>query len=601
MSTPATCRPRTGRDGHRPHLAAGPAGAGRRGGHERLRPRGLPPARPARHRGRPVHPHDERHPARGRRGRAGRRRPARRRRALRGSVEGGPPGPALRLRGRDDARRGPRAAGLLRPRPLALLALRPGRLARRRPWGVPLVHTMHTMARVKNLHLADGDEPEPRGREIGEAQVVEAADRLVANTDREAESCRALRRRPGPRRRRRAGRRPHDVHAGLVAGARAAVGLPPMPWSSPSSAGSSRSRLPTSSSAPPPRSSVATRPCAPASSSPSSAVTAAPRALADGSAGPRRASWHRRPRALRPAGRPAHAGPVVPRGRRRRGPLAQRVLRPRRGRGAGLRHPRRRDERRGPPDRRRLRGVLVDGHDTAAWATALSGSPCVPPPRRPLPRRHRARRGLGWPHRRAARGSTPRDGPPARGVDQRRRLSRASPRRSSRDRPAAVTATVEAFLRESGPSGRSAPATRSTSSRCRGRRSSRPSSPSSSPTPGSRRRPSSCATPTRTTPRSTASSCAATCACRASPTRSTSRGTSTSPGSPPRPSRPTVRPAARGRPRRGRRAVQRLLVMGFITSMHKEWEWRVSRGESLRNLEAFRHLLERPGDPPPTD
>ncbi len=53
-------------------------------------------------------------------------------------------------------------------------------------WGVPLVHTMHTMARVKNLHLADGDEPEPRGREIGEAQVVDAADRLVANTAREA-------------------------------------------------------------------------------------------------------------------------------------------------------------------------------------------------------------------------------------------------------------------------------------------------------------------------------------------------------------------------------------------------------------------------------
>ena len=53
-------------------------------------------------------------------------------------------------------------------------------------WGVPLVHTMHTMARVKNLHLADGDLPEPIGREIGEAQVVEAADRLVANTEREA-------------------------------------------------------------------------------------------------------------------------------------------------------------------------------------------------------------------------------------------------------------------------------------------------------------------------------------------------------------------------------------------------------------------------------
>lgn len=49
-------------------------------------------------------------------------------------------------------------------------------------WQVPLVHTMHTMARVKNRHLADGDSPEPPGREIGEAQVVEAADRLIANT-----------------------------------------------------------------------------------------------------------------------------------------------------------------------------------------------------------------------------------------------------------------------------------------------------------------------------------------------------------------------------------------------------------------------------------
>jgi D-inositol-3-phosphate glycosyltransferase len=49
-------------------------------------------------------------------------------------------------------------------------------------WRVPLVHTMHTMARVKNAQLAEGDAPEPPGREIGEAQVVDAADRLVANT-----------------------------------------------------------------------------------------------------------------------------------------------------------------------------------------------------------------------------------------------------------------------------------------------------------------------------------------------------------------------------------------------------------------------------------
>lgn len=42
-----------------------------------------------------------------------------------------------------------------------------------------------------------------------------------------------------------------------------------------------------------------------------------------------------------------------------------------------------------------------------------------------------------------------------------------------------------------------------------------------------------------------------------------------------------------------------LLALGFLSSMRKEWEWRVSRGESLRNLEAFRSLLQREGDPPP--
>ena len=35
-----------------------------------------------------------------------------------------------------------------------------------------------------------------------------------------------------------------------------------------------------------------------------------------------------------------------------------------------------------------------------------------------------------------------------------------------------------------------------------------------------------------------------------------------------------------------------LLALGFLTSMRREWAWRVSRGESTRNLEAFRHLLE---------
>jgi len=54
-------------------------------------------------------------------------------------------------------------------------------------WHVPLVHTMHTMARVKNLQLAGTDAPEPAIREIGEEQVVSAADRLVANTQTEAD------------------------------------------------------------------------------------------------------------------------------------------------------------------------------------------------------------------------------------------------------------------------------------------------------------------------------------------------------------------------------------------------------------------------------
>lgn len=53
-------------------------------------------------------------------------------------------------------------------------------------WNVPLVHTMHTMAKVKNRSLAQGDRPEPPGREIGEEQVVRAASLLVANTEIEA-------------------------------------------------------------------------------------------------------------------------------------------------------------------------------------------------------------------------------------------------------------------------------------------------------------------------------------------------------------------------------------------------------------------------------
>ena len=60
-----------------------------------------------------------------------------------------------------------------------------GWLARDR-WAVPLVHTAHTLAAVKNAALADGDEPEPPLRAVGEQQVVDEADRLVVNTEDEA-------------------------------------------------------------------------------------------------------------------------------------------------------------------------------------------------------------------------------------------------------------------------------------------------------------------------------------------------------------------------------------------------------------------------------
>ena len=55
-----------------------------------------------------------------------------------------------------------------------------------RRWGVPMVQSMHTMARVKNAALAEGDTPEPEDRVRGEDQLVRQADRLIANTDDEA-------------------------------------------------------------------------------------------------------------------------------------------------------------------------------------------------------------------------------------------------------------------------------------------------------------------------------------------------------------------------------------------------------------------------------
>ncbi|GAA4193471.1 D-inositol-3-phosphate glycosyltransferase [Streptosporangium oxazolinicum] len=65
------------------------------------------------------------------------------------------------------------------------LAGRVGAVVKER-WGVPLVQSMHSLGAVKNASLAAGDEPEPAGRIAGETEVVAAADRLVANTVQEA-------------------------------------------------------------------------------------------------------------------------------------------------------------------------------------------------------------------------------------------------------------------------------------------------------------------------------------------------------------------------------------------------------------------------------
>lgn len=59
-------------------------------------------------------------------------------------------------------------------------------------WAVPLVHTAHTLAAVKNASLAVGDTAEPPMRSVGEQQVVDEADRLIVNTEHEAQQLVSL-------------------------------------------------------------------------------------------------------------------------------------------------------------------------------------------------------------------------------------------------------------------------------------------------------------------------------------------------------------------------------------------------------------------------
>ncbi len=52
-------------------------------------------------------------------------------------------------------------------------------------WDTPLIHSNHTLARVKNGFLAPGDEPEPDLRIDAETSVISAADALIASSDEE--------------------------------------------------------------------------------------------------------------------------------------------------------------------------------------------------------------------------------------------------------------------------------------------------------------------------------------------------------------------------------------------------------------------------------
>lgn len=52
-------------------------------------------------------------------------------------------------------------------------------------WAVPLVHSHHTLGRVKNQYLPPGDAPESRVRLQGEERVIATADVFVASTDDE--------------------------------------------------------------------------------------------------------------------------------------------------------------------------------------------------------------------------------------------------------------------------------------------------------------------------------------------------------------------------------------------------------------------------------
>ncbi|HYI46289.1 MAG TPA: glycosyltransferase [Actinomycetota bacterium] len=59
-------------------------------------------------------------------------------------------------------------------------------------WGIPMVHSHHTLGHVKNRWLAPGDDPEPEERLRGESDVIDEAHVLIASTEEESDQLAGL-------------------------------------------------------------------------------------------------------------------------------------------------------------------------------------------------------------------------------------------------------------------------------------------------------------------------------------------------------------------------------------------------------------------------
>ncbi|SQD97146.1 conserved hypothetical protein [Parafrankia sp. Ea1.12] len=348
-----------GRDAVDAHVAPGAARHRRRGRDERLRHRARPAAGRARHRGGGLHPGREQ-PAPTRPGDRPRgHRPACARRPVRGHRPRGAARLAVRLHGGRPAHRGRPRSGLVRRRPLALLAVRAGRAVGRPPVG--------RASGAHGPHPGAGQERLPRRRRpprAGTARPGRAGDHQGGDAAHRVDRHRAppphpaLRRgagqggrgRPRCRPRRLPPRRPPGrPRAGRP---RPRHPAPPLRRTHPAAQGTGRPARRRGRTHPPrprpPRTAGGRRRRRPERL----------RARTPGLSGQaRRRTRHHRHRPFPAAGTPGAARPLVPRGDGGRRPQPQRELRPGRGRGPGLRHPRGGRLRRRPAHRRRPRDV----------------------------------------------------------------------------------------------------------------------------------------------------------------------------------------------------------------------------------------------------